>query len=241
MILSQSLPVFLISSLSPFLLLCVFPSCPSSCYAFGNDIARSIPTHRCISSIGRFCFVKQQFNQCLLFPAHGLDQDLQLPSLVGREADGCRNQLSFPSMTQTVSQSWQNIKKEWVLGKLQDVGLLSVSDSTKLLPFTKKKSIYQCFLSSFSWDSCLKLLSVSNVLGFDIFNPHLKTNVIKSLLLVKRKLNKTITFDWGFSLHLAELQSQLSKLWLLQDPVLLHYVHNQMLYDCSSETFVIIH
>ena len=73
----------------PFLLLCLLPSC----YTFGSDIARSIPTHRCISSISSFCFVKQQFNQCLLFPTHGLDKSWQLPSLLVREAEECRNQL----------------------------------------------------------------------------------------------------------------------------------------------------
>lgn len=33
----------------------------------GSDIARSITTRRCISSISSFCFVKQQFNQCLVW------------------------------------------------------------------------------------------------------------------------------------------------------------------------------
>lgn len=56
----------------------------SSCYVFGSDIAKLIPTHRCISSISCFCFVKQQLNQCLLFPTHGLGKGWQLPSLLVR-------------------------------------------------------------------------------------------------------------------------------------------------------------
>lgn len=55
--------------------LCCFLMHPTfSCYAFGSDIAKSIQTHRCISSISSFCFVEQQFNQCLLL--HRLDKKL---------------------------------------------------------------------------------------------------------------------------------------------------------------------
>lgn len=82
--LSHFLPLFIPVPL-PLASLSVF------CWAVGSDIARSIPTRRCISSISSFCFVKQQFNQCLVFPTHRLDKSWQLPSLLVREPEECRN------------------------------------------------------------------------------------------------------------------------------------------------------
>lgn len=95
--------IFLSDFLSPSL--CLFPSSPSSCYAFGSDIAKSIPTYRCISSISSFCFVKQQFNQCLLFPTYGLVKSWQLPSLLVREAEECRIEPSFASKKKCMRSS----------------------------------------------------------------------------------------------------------------------------------------
>lgn len=76
--LSILLPIF--SRRFIFLLLCLSelhrtptahlppaPATPHRHSPSGSDFARSITTRRCISSISSFCFVKQQFNQCLVW------------------------------------------------------------------------------------------------------------------------------------------------------------------------------